>query len=144
MKNPILLELNTKEEPRNEKELEILLLSQLKSFFLQLGEGFTFVDNQYKMTINNQNYYIDILLFNINFNSYVAVELKYRELKKEDKAQIEFYMEHIDKKIKKEFHNKTMSIIISKEQNKLIANFVGSDGVIPLTYKIENKSDFFV
>lgn len=138
MKSPILLELNTKEEPKNEKELEVLLLSQLKCFFLQLGEGFTFVDNQYKMTINNQNYYIDILLFNINFNCYVVVLLKYRELRKEDKAQIEFYMEYIDTQVKKVFHNRTIGIIISKEQNKLIANFVGSESIIPLTYKIED------
>lgn len=139
MKNPILLELDESESITNEHDLESILLAKLKVFFTQLGEGYALIDNQYKLTINNQNYYIDILLFNVNFNCYVVVELKYRELRKEDKSQIEFYMNQIDKEIKKEFHNKTIGIIITKKQNKLIANFVRSESVIPITYKIEKK-----
>lgn len=65
------------------------------------------------------------------------MELKLRELRKEDKAQIEFYMDAIDKQIKKPFHNRTIGIIISKKQNMLIANFVGSDIIVPLTYEIQ-------
>ena len=121
MKNPILLELGENEKITNEQDVETLILAKLKVFFTQLGEGFTFVENQYKITINKQNYFIDILLFNYIFNCFIVVELKYRKLQKEDKAQIEFYMEYIDKEVKKEFHSKTMGIIISKEQNKWIA-----------------------
>ena len=139
MKDPILIELDESESITNEHDLESILLAKLKVFFTQLGEGYALMDNQYKLTINNQNYYIDILLFNVNFNCYVVVELKYRELRKEDKSQIEFYMNYIDKQIKKEFHNKTIGIIITKKQNKLIANFVRSESIIPLTYKLENK-----
>ncbi len=61
--------------------------------------------------------------------------MKLRELKKEDKAQIEFYMQLIDKLIKETFHNKTLGIIISKQQEKLRANFVKSETIIPITYK---------
>lgn len=137
MKNPILLELNNNETISSEKDLELLIIAKLKIFFNQLGEGFTFVDNQYKISVNNQNYYIDILLFNYIFNRFVVVELKYRELRKEDKAQIKFYMDYIDKKVRKEFHNKTIGIIVSKEQNKLIANFVREEEIIPITYEIK-------
>ena len=63
--------------------------------FLQLGNGFTWVGNQYKITVNNKNYYIDMLLFNLEFNCYVVMELKLRELKKEDKTQVEFYLQTV-------------------------------------------------
>lgn len=136
MKNPILLELKGG-FLSNEHDLEVCILSQLKNFFTQLGNGFLFADNQYKITKNHHTYFIDILLFNVNFNCYVVVELKSRELRKEDKAQVMFYMELIDNELKKTFHNQTIGIIISKEQNKLIANFVSSENIIPLTYKIK-------
>lgn len=132
MKNPILLELNTRTELNAEKDLEVLILAQLKNFFNQLGEGFTLVGNQYKVN----NYFIDILLFNYKLNAFIVIELKLRQLKKEDKAQIEFYMQLIDEKIKEYFHNHTIGIIISKEQDKLMTNFVENDKIIPLTYEI--------
>lgn len=133
-KNPIVLELK-KEEIKNEKDLEEIIYLQLNDFFLQLGDGFMWVGNQYKITADNKNYYIDMLLYNIVYNSYIVVELKLRELKKEDKAQVEFYMSLVDKYKKEKNVNNTIGIIITKEQNKLVANFVKSDNLIPLTYK---------
>lgn len=88
------------------------------------------------MTENSKSYYIDILLYNLNYNCFVVVELKVRELKKEDRAQIEFYMDLVDRNIKKEFHNKTLGIIISKEQDKFVAEFVGSNSIYPLLYEL--------
>ncbi len=69
-------------------------------------------------------------------NAYVVVELKVRELKKEDKGQIEFYMQIVDKVVKKPMHNKTIGILITKEQDKFIASFVSSENIIPLTYEV--------
>ncbi len=134
--NPILLELSKNERIENEHDLEVILLAKLKSFFSQLGEGFLLAGNQYKISYENKDYYIDILLFNIELNCYVVVELKVRELRKEDKGQIEFYMNLIDKTLKKTLHNKTIGILITKEQDKFIANFVSSDEIIPLTYQV--------
>ncbi len=76
------------------------------------------------------------MLFNIELNSYVVVELKLKELKVEDKAQTLNYMKLIDENLKKSHHNNTLGIIISKEQDKYIANFVQNDNLIPLTYEI--------
>lgn len=135
IKNPILIEVD--KEIVTEHDLEISLLSQLQFFFHQLGEGFLLAGNQYKINYNNKNYFIDILLFNYKLNCFVVVELKLRELQKEDKAQIEFYMELVDKQIKENYQNKTMGIIISKMQDQFIANFVGNECIIPLTYKIK-------
>ena len=104
-----------------------------------MGEGFAFIDNQYKINYENKNYFIDILLFNYKLNCFIVVELKLRKLLKEDKAQVEFYMDLIDKNIKEPIHNKTIGIIITKQNDKLIANFVKSDKLIPITYKLKNK-----
>lgn len=76
------------------------------------------------------------MLFNYNLNSFIVVELKLRTLKKEDKAQIEFYMNLVNNNLKREFHNNTIGIIVSKEQDKFIVSFVSSNNIIPITYKI--------
>ena len=92
MKNPILIELDKNKPIKNEKDLETTILAKLQNFFNQLGEGFSLIDNQYKINYNHKNYFINILLFNYKLNCFVVVELKLRELRKEDKAQIEFYI----------------------------------------------------
>lgn len=135
LKNPIVLELK-KNKIVKEKDLEELIYMQLHGFFSQLGEGFMWVGNQYKITVDNKDYYIDMLLYNIIYNSYIVVELKLRELRKEDRAQVEFYMNLVDMYRKEPNVSKTMGLIITKEQNKLIANFVKSENLIPLTYKL--------
>lgn len=135
IKNPIIIELSNGEQINNERDLEIMLLAKLKSFFSQLGEGFTLVGNQYKV----DKYFIDILLFNYIYNCFIVVELKNRELKKEDKGQIEFYMKLIDENLRKQHHKNTIGIIITKEQDKFVANFIGTNNIIQLTYEVVNK-----
>ena len=135
MKNPIIIEVN--QEIKTEQELEINILANLDSFFKQLGNGFTYVGHQYKISNGKNNYYIDLLLFNYEFNAFIVIELKLRNLKKEDKAQIKFYMELVDKQIKKPFHNKTIGIIISKESDQFVINFVREEDIIPLSYQLE-------
>ena len=82
-------------------------------------------------------YFIDILLFNIEMNCYVVLELKLRSLKKEDKAQMEFYMNLVDEQVKRPFHNRTIGIIISKESDEFIVNFIRSNDIIPLYYELQ-------
>ena len=83
-KNPILLELKDK-EIKSESDLEKLIYSQLSYVFLQLGSGFAWIGNQYKVSDGNKNYFIDMLLYNYIYNCFVVVEIKCRKLKKEDK-----------------------------------------------------------
>ncbi len=139
MKNPIILEVSKNEEVKSEKDLQLLILSKLKSFFEQLGNGFALVGNEYKIIYENKNYFIDILLFNYESNQFIVVELKLRKLKKEDKGQIEFYMRVADKVVKKEYHNKTIGIIITKEQDNFIMNFIREENIIPLIYQLKSN-----
>ena len=133
MKNPIIITVQSK--ITSEHDLELSILANLDFFFKQLGEGFTYVGHQYKISNSKNNYYIDILLFNIKLNCYVVVELKLRSLKKEDKAQIEYYMKLVDEQVKEVHHNKTIGIIISKESDKLIVNFIKREDIIPISYE---------
>ena len=136
-KNPIFLKLKDK-EIKSESDLERLIYSQLNYVFLQLGKGFTWVGNQYKVSDGNKNYFIDMLLYNVKYNNYVVVEIKYRKLKKEDKGQVEFYMNLVDNYVKEPNNNPTIGIIITKDQDKFVANFVRSEKLVPLTYELVN------
>mgnify|MGYP001624202017 FL=1 len=135
MKNPIIIPV--KSEVASEHDLELNILANLDFFFKQLGNGFLYAGHQYKISDGKNSYYIDILLFNYKMNAFVVVELKLRSLRKEDKAQMEFYMKLVDEQVKEAYHNKTIGIIISKESDEFIVNFVRQDDIIPLSYEIE-------
>lgn len=137
IKNPIILKLNKFDEILNEHDLQIKILAELKNFFQELGEGYTFVGNEYKISYGSRNYYLDILLFNYKLNAFIVVELKMRELKKEDKAQMEFYMNLVDTNLKEDFHNETIGIIVTRFQKDFIVSFVSQDKIIPITYKLD-------
>ena len=135
MKNPIIIPV--KSEVASEHDLELNILANLDFFFKQLGNGFLYAGHQYKISEGKNSYYVDILLFNYKMNAFVVVELKLRSLRKEDKAQMEFYMKLIDEQVKEAYHNKTIGIIISKESDEFIVNFVRQDDIIPLNYELE-------
>ncbi len=134
MKNPIIIPVSC--EVKNEHDLELNILANLDYFFKQLGNGFLYAGHQYKISDGNNNYFIDILLFNYELNAFIVVELKLRSLRKEDKAQMEFYIKLVDEQVKKPFHNKTIGIIITKESDEFIINFVKQDDIIPLYYEL--------
>ena len=135
MKNPIIIPV--KSEVASEHDLELNILANLDFFFKQLENGFLYAGHQYKISDGKNSYYIDILLFNYKMNAFVVVELKLRSLRKEDKAQMEFYMKLVDEQVKEVYHNKTIGIIISKESDEFIVNFVRQEDIIPLSYEIE-------
>ena len=78
----------------------------------------------------------DILLFNINYNCYVVVELKVTPLKKEHIGQIQVYMNYIDKNIKGSNHDKTIGIIITKKDNKYVIEYASDERIIVRYYKL--------
>ena len=134
MKNPIMILVS--HEVKNEHDLELNILVHLDFFFKQLGDGFLYAGHQYKVSDGKNNYYIDILLFNYKLNCFIVVELKLRSLKKEDRAQIEFYMQLVDEQAKETHHNKTIGILITKESDEFVVNFVRSNSIVPLDYEL--------
>lgn len=131
--NPIVIKSN-ESEVISEKILQRVILENISSFLKALGTGFTFLDNEFKIKIGDRYNYIDLLLFNIEYNCFVVVELKLGELKKEHIGQIEIYMNYINKNIKKINHNKTLGIIICKKNNNLLIEYSSDKRIIPREY----------
>lgn len=89
IKNPIMIKNNSNYKIISEKVLQKLILEDIESFMKELGNSFSFIGSEYKINVGNSYNYIDLLLFNIEFNCYVVVELKVTELKKEHIGQIQ-------------------------------------------------------
>ena len=135
IKNPILIKNKYNTDEITEKTLKELILEDLDNFLKELGDGFTYVGNEYPIKIGNRYNYIDMLLFNINDNRYVVLELKVTELKKEHIGQISVYMNYIDNNLKKPGQNPTMGIIICKKNNKFIMKYVTDNKILEREYK---------
>ena len=135
IKNPIVIKNNTNKEIISEKVLQNIILENIPAFLKELGNGFTFVENEYKIKIGSSYNYIDLLLYNIKFNCYVVVELKVTELKKEHIGQIEVYMNYIDKNIREINQDKTIGIIICKKGNKFIMEYCSDSRILAREYQ---------
>lgn len=136
IKHPIIIKNIYDTKMITEKMLKNLILENVDSFLKELGDGFSYIGNEYKIKIGNRYNYIDILLFNIEFNCYVVVELKVTELKKEHIGQIRVYMNYVDQNIKKTSHNKTIGIIVARENNKYIIKYCYNDNIYETTYEL--------
>jgi len=136
VKNPLQIRNTSGNNEISEKILQKLILEDIPSFLDELGNGFTFVRNEYKIKIGDRYNYIDLLLFNYEFNCFVVVELKVTELKKEHIGQIEFYMNYIDKNLKNINQNKTIGIIICKKENKYVIEYCSDDRIISREYEL--------
>ena len=136
IKNPILIKNKFNTNNISEKMLQQLILEDIPSFLDELGDGFTFIRNEFKIKIGSRYNYIDLLLYNINFNCYVVVELKVTELKKEHVGQIEIYMNYVDKNIKQIGQNPTLGIIICKKDNVFIMKYVTNENIFEREYQL--------
>lgn len=108
----------------------------MENFLIELGSGFTFVKSEYKIKIGDRYNYIDLLLFNYKYNSFVVVELKVTKLKKEHIGQIQIYMNYVDKNIKTIYQDKTIGIIICKKDNNFIMEYCSDERIFRTIYKI--------
>ncbi len=136
IKNPIIINNKNNYEIISEKVLQKIILEDISSFLKELGEGFTFIENEYKIKIGDTYNYIDLLLYNIKYKCYVVIELKITELKKEHIGQIEIYMNYIDRELKTISEDKTIGIIIVRRNNKYIMEYCSDKRIISKSYKL--------
>ena len=136
IKNPIVIhnKNNLDKENISERILKDLILEDLDNFLLELGEGFTYIRNEYKIKIGSTYNYIDLLLFNYIYNCFIVIELKVCELKKEHIGQIEVYMNYIDKNIKTINQDKTIGIIISRRDNQYYIEYSSDKRILTREY----------
>ena len=136
VKNPIQIRNTSDYNEISEKTLQKLILEDIPSFLKELGSGFSFIDNEYKIKMGDRYNYIDLLLYNIKYKCYVVVELKVTELNSNHTGQIQKYMNYIDKNIKSIDDNKTVGIIICKKENKYVIEYCSDDRIIAREYEL--------
>ncbi len=136
VKNPILIKNTNKYIEISEKVLQQIILEDIKNFMQELGSGFSFISNEYPIKLGDRYNYIDLLLYNIEFNCYVVVELKVAKLKKEHIGQIEIYMNYIDNNLKKSNQDKTIGIIVCRENNEYIIEYCSDKRIIARNYEL--------
>ncbi len=138
IKNPIIIKnkLGIDKENISEKILKRLILEDIEGFMKELGDGFSYIGSEYKIKINNTYNYIDLLLFNYIYNSFVVVELKVTEVKKEHIGQVEVYMNYIDKHVKGINNNKTIGIIVARRDNHYYIEYSSDKRIYTRDYEI--------
>ena len=132
--SPVVLQGLKVNDKLTEKIVQKWIDENPASFCEALGEGYTYVKSQYKIKIGSNYNYIDVLLFNYISNSFVVVEIKVTELKKEHIGQKETYINYIDANLKKDFHNKTTGILLVRENNKWLIKYINNDVILVRNY----------
>ena len=134
IKKPILIKINKEIDIVTEKALKNAILENIEEFMKELGDGYSFIKSEYKISDYGINNYIDILLFNYKYNCFTVVELKVTELKKEHIGQIQTYINYIDNNLKQINQNNTIGIIITKKDNKFIMNYCNNEYIYQTIY----------
>ena len=119
MKDPYIFELEGIKDDYIEKDIENAMLEKIKNVLLELGKGFSFVGSQYKISTENQDYYIDLLFYHLELRCYIVVELKNTEFKPEFAGQLSFYVTAVDETIRKEYDNQTIGLLLCKGKDRL-------------------------
>lgn len=127
MKDPYILNLTGLKQNYIETELEQAMVEKIKAVLLELGNGFSFVGNQYKLEVGNKDYFIDLLFYHTKLHCYIVVELKNTEFKPEYVGKVNFYLSAIDDIIKDEKDNPSIGIILCREKDKFSVEYTLKD-----------------
>ena len=133
------IELLNPDLPISEKEMENAIVSNIVKFLSEMGGSFAFVGRQYKIDFHEKEYFIDLLFFNLRLNCYVVFELKAREFAPQDIGQIKWYMELVNKQVKENIHNPTIGIILCKNKDRLMVEYMLTNNQDPLGIATFNK-----
>ena len=123
IKDPYIFDFITLKDGYKEKELETAMINKIRDVLLELGNGFSFVGNQYKLTVGNDDYYIDLLFYHLKLRCYIVVELKANSFKPEYAGKMNFYLNAVNDMLKSEFDNPSIGLILCQEKDKLTAQY---------------------
>ena len=129
-------------EEHSEKELEILIINNIRKFLTEMGGYFAFIGNQFRIEIDGEEFFVDLLLYHRKLKSLVAIELKIGKFKPEYAGKIQFYLSVLNDKVKLEDENSSIGIIICKDKNRTIVEYALKDVNKPIgvsTYTITSK-----
>ncbi len=127
MKDPYLFDFIALKGKVKELEIEDAMINKIKDVLIELGNGFAFVGNQYKLTVSNKDYFIDLLFYHLKLKCYIVVELKAREFEPTDAGQLNFYLSAIDDLVKDETDNPSIGLLLCKSKDKFTAEYALKD-----------------
>lgn len=123
MKDPYLFDFISIKGQVKELEVEKEMINKIKDVLIELGKGFAFVGNQYKLVVSEKEYFIDLLFYHIKLKCYVVVELKAREFEPTDAGQLNFYLSAVDDLVKDEKDNPTIGLLLCKNKDNFTAEY---------------------
>lgn len=125
-----------------ERDIEQALVRDVTKLLLELGTGFAFLGNQYHLNVGGDDFYIDLLFYNLNLRCYVVIELKTGEFKPEYAGQLNFYLSAVDGILKKEQDNPSIGLLLCKSKNNVVAEYSLKDISKPIgvsEYKVTSS-----
>ncbi len=141
IKDPYIFDFIELNEDAKEKDLEKALINNMTKVLLELGKGFAFVGHQYHLEVTGEDYYIDLLFYNIKLKCYIVIELKNSEFKPEYAGQLSFYLTAIDQQLKEVNDNPTIGLLLCRHKNNVVAEYTLKDMNKPMgvsAYKIKD------
>ncbi len=141
MKDPYVFDFIPFKEDMVERDIENALVKDVTALLLELGTGFAFLGNQYHLNVGSDDFYIDLLFYNLNLRCYVVIELKTGDFKPEYAGQLNFYLSAVDAQLKKDTDNPTIGLLLCKNKNNLVAEYSLKDMSKPMgisEYKISS------
>ena len=142
MKDPYVFDFIPFKKDMIERDIEQALVQDITKLLLELGTGFAFLGNQYHINVGGDDFYIDLLFYNLNLRCYVVIELKTGEFKPEYAGQLNFYLSTVDGILKKETDNPSIGLLLCKSKNDLVAEYALKDMSKPIgvsEYKITSS-----
>lgn len=141
MKDPYISDFIPFKEDMVERDIERALVQDVTRLLLELGTGFAFLGNQYHLNVGGDDFYIDLLFYNLNLRCYVVIELKTGEFKPEYAGQLNFYLSAVDGILKHPQDNPTIGLLLCKSKNNLVAEYSLKDMSKPIgvsEYRVTN------
>lgn len=132
MKDPYIFDFIPFKSDMLERDIEKALIKDVTKLLLELGTGFAFLGNQYHLNVGGDDFYIDLLFYNLNLRCYVVIELKTGEFKPEYAGQLNFYLSAVDGILKKEQDNPSIGLLLCKSKNDLVAEYSLKDMSKPI------------
>ncbi|MEO6286174.1 MAG: PDDEXK nuclease domain-containing protein [Dyadobacter sp.] len=125
----------------SENELELELVKNIRKFLLEMGSDYTFVGNQYRIQVNDRDYWVDLLLYHRKLQCLIAIDLKIGEFEPEHKGKLEFYLAVLNDKVKLPHENESIGIIICKNKDRTIVEYSLKNGTLPIGVSTYNTTN---
>lgn len=142
MKDPYIFDFIPFKEDMVERDIEQALVKDITKLLLELGTGFAFLGNQYHLNVGGDDFYIDLLFYNLNLRCYVVIELKTGEFTPEYAGQLNFYLSAVDGILKRDTDQPSIGLLLCKSKNNLVAEYALKDMSKPMgvsEYTITNN-----